>query len=516
MLESSTVYIEFIQDWGPHKAGDIPAESLSDGVCRALIADDVAREIDITTFLRRSIESESKRIEARLVTASTAGTGAATGTPVAERGHRPSPPGGVDFTSISNGTRPADEVKNLCLADAMRCIFLCQARGVDPQLAEFGRQRLRHYVDEVRSYEMDAASGKIAMKIERSVGEGGLETITRDGTDSISGGTSYGFTLKPTFIGDLFRIAVGQEVFAPATRKVPLTSGNEGRWPALGQFSPPRIVNGIPMPASIAGVSLYYKGETDLRVKSDAATRMIDFKAVDLTGLTKFSRDYIVDNYIAMNSVVTEIFGIAMGLITDWVAMFGNGVGMPEGFASSKAFIQRPRTAAGHIQYQDITWMMSRMAAGCLTRSRWLTNQTTMPELMSVTDGTNRVFLPNSMVVQSDFPSFVGKSTADANVSRLMGTLQGLPVYFAEYIPALGQANDLMLVCPDQYGLAERAGLEVGVNEWVYWETDEIGYRFKLRHDGKSLWPSPYVQADNLAAVGSGTQVSPFIGITVS
>ncbi len=89
---------------------------------------------------------------------------------------------------------------------------------------------------------------------------------------------------------------------------------------------------------------------------------------------------------------------------------------------------------------------------------------------------------------------------------RPMGDLLGFPVYFSEKVAVLGSTGDLNLVAPSQYGYARRSGMEVAVSEHFYFDTDRIAYRMKQRHDGKSLWRAPYIQAD-----GSSTNVAPFV-----
>ena len=105
-------------------------------------------------------------------------------------------------------------------------------------------------------------------------------------------------------------------------------------------------------------------------------------------------------------------------------------------------------------------------------------------------------------------PSIIGQSSVDnaALVTRPAGTLFGFPLYVSEKVPVLGTAGDISLVDPSQYGYAKRQGLEVGLSEHFLFDTDQIAYRFKLRHDAKSLWRAPYTQAD-----GKSTKVSPFI-----
>ena len=53
--------------------------------------------------------------------------------------------------------------------------------------------------------------------------------------------------------------------------------------------------------------------------------------------------------------------------------------------------------------------------------------------------------------------------------------------------------------------------MEIGVSEHFYFSTDKIAYRFKKRHDGKSLWRAPYQDASAVTTGGTPWMVSPFI-----
>ena len=344
---------------------------------------------------------------------------------------------------------------------------------------------------------------------------------SRTGTDSLSGGPTYGFTLKPEFIGSLYKIAREASVFDGACRPIPVTQGNEAIWPQLDQFKTPTVVNGIPQAAVFGGISLAYVNETATRPSSDAATDQNRFKIVDLTGMTDFSRDYIMDNYIAMDAEVTRLFGEAIGWIRDWVYLRGDGVGKPEGVFNAKSTITGGGASGNTTRYtdnevlvEDLTWMMSRLATMCWPRARWIANVTTFPWIYALQNHSGTyVFQPNALISQDMMLSIIKGSSVDeaALVSRPMGMLLGKPLYLTEKLPALGTAGDIIFTDPYQYGDATRAGLEVGVSEHFYFSTDRIAYRFKMRHYGRSLWRNVYTQADNVATPSSGTQVGPCV-----
>ena len=515
------MFVQFSQDIGSWKAGDIV--DLPDGVGRAFVAGQQAVESNAVAHLQASTAAEMARFKAELME-TVRGAIKPAATQQTQMQHRtpPNGGGGVQFDRIEATGNVADQGKR-SFTDALRCVFLVNAAGVPPELHTYARNRLRGYSDEFTEYSVNQDSGQIEERTTRQLAGGGIETITRTGTDSISGGSTYGFTLKPDYIGSLFRIAREQEVFASMCRKIPVTQGNECIWPNLDQFKAPTTVNGIPQAAVFGGITLSYVGETTARVSSDGAVDENRYKVVDLTGMTDFSRDYIVDNYIAMDTEIVSQFGNAIAWVEDWVTMRGDGVAKPQGFFNANALISgggvadnATRAVANKIVYEDLAWMVSRLASQCWPRARFITNTTCIPQLMAIANAAGTyVYQPNAMISQAMQPSIIGQSSYDeaALVSRPSGTLLGFPVYVTEKVPTLGATGDISLVCPYEYGLAERSGLEVGVSDQFYFSTDRIAYRFKKRHFGKSLWRAAYTQADASAtgAVATATTVSPFV-----
>ncbi len=511
MSGDTNSFVEFTSDVGSWKAGHI--EALKPSVARGLIEAGQAKESDSLAYMRASLDAANDKRFADLKDEIRA---------IGTKGEPKGPPtggGGVNFEKISTGT-PAFEAKehNRNFTDVLRCIHAVQAKGAPAEMRTWAENRLRHvYSDEQIEYKYDEETGKFNSHVTRNLEGGGTETIIRTGTDSLGGGATYGYSIKPNYLGDLFRIARESEVFASATRAVPMPNGIETKYPALGQYSAPTVsAQGVIQPAVFGGITLSYVGETTLRPESDAVMEEIAFKAVDMVGATSFSRDYIVDNFIAMDSIVTGMFGDAMAWMEDWMCIRGPGGGVgPQGYFNSAAAIlggpnSNAREDATDIRSEDLGWMLSHLAP--CPNPRWIAHRSTIPKLFILNNSAGTpVFQPNASIVQSDPLSIMSKSNNGAAVYSTAGMLLGLPIFFTEKVPQLGSVGDISLVCPNQYGLAERESFEVGMSEHFYFSTDKIAYRFKKRHDGRSLWRAPYIDASNLATPASGWTISPWV-----
>ncbi len=513
------MFLEFTAPFGAWKSGDISSD-VPEGVARSLVTQGIAKEIDGMAYLRASQQTEFNRFRDDML----GQIRTAMATKPAPKGP-PSVPTkadgtGLELTRIDASESSEERGPKRGLADVLRCIALQGGIGVPPEQQHWASNRIRNvYAEEVCHYTVEEDTGAITSTRTRSMADGGMETITRTGTDSVSGGTTYGFAVKPEYLGSLFEIAMEQGVFAPAAMSIPVGQGVEVKWPALDQYQAPTSLNGIPQAAVFAGITLAYKGEATQRTSSDANLNMIDFKVHDLTGFTALSRDFISDNFLSMESQVQRLFGRAMGWIEDWVTMRGTGSSCPQGFFNSSALIASGpssghRYAANKIASEDLFWMMSKMATMCWPGARWVANITTIPQLAILTNAAGAaVFQPNALIAQGDVSAFRKGSTFERAemMSKPMGMLIGFPIYFTEKVPILGATGDISLVCPDQYGIARRAGIEFGLSEHFYFDTDRVAFRFKLRHDGKSLWRAPYTQAD-----GSSTTVSPFVQLVTT
>lgn len=503
--------IEFLADHGSNKVGEVIDVQATIG--RAYVDAGVAKESDTLSAMRSMLKAEQDKanealkaqleeVKRGLIPSATSGP-PSRGLAFDDRGVP------IHGGRIEGTESPADRGSQ-CLADVMRCIAWQGGMNTPPGLREMANQRLRsvYKFDEVK-YEVDEQSGRIfEIRTDGSTGQ-----VYRTGTESMGGGPSYGFLVKPEYYKTLFSVMIEDSIIAPEAMQIPIGQAVELKWPALDQFGTPTAGQS----SAYAGVSLYRATEIQQRTASDAKTSMIDFKITDLTGFTSLSRDLLSDAFIAADALIQRIFGMAFAWKTDYEYLNGTGIGQPRGILNSPATLTVTRGTGSHIEYEDIVGMQAKLHPTCWKNAFWVTNVTCIPDLQAIKNHAgNYVYQPNSLVAQGMTPSIMGTRpegggergvTTAGDRFRFQGWLQGLPLKFSEKVPVLGTQGDLMLVSPAMsYGIAMRQGLEVGLSEHFYFDTDRIAFRFKLRNDAQSLWRAPYQQAD-----GSNTQVSPFV-----
>lgn len=443
--------------------------------------------------------------------------------PVGTDGSRAAPQGptgggSVDFSKIASGEDPIAKAndqmvkRNSGIGEVLRLLAIQGRRDMfkNEEEARWAARRLQELSGEIVEHRFNESTGQFTATTNRFLPNGGIETITRTGTDSLSGGSTYGYALKPEFLGNLFEISMEQQVFVNRATQIPVSSGNEVRWPAWDQYQAPQFKNGLMQSAAVAGVTISYLGEQAPRVLTDASLNSINYKIVDLTAFTALSRDFVVDNYLAFDAALTRMIGRAFGWMEDYVSIRGTGIGMPQGYFNSGCGLTVNRAHANKISSTDLTAMIANASPMVWDDLRWITNITSIPQLAILQDsGGVYVFQPNALITQAMQFSIQDKSVGGRGAElmhRPMGTLLGFPVYFTEKVPTLGTTGDISLVSPSQYGMARRSGLEIAVSEHYYFQNDLIAYRMKQRHDGKMLWRKPYLQAD-----GSSTPVSPIV-----
>jgi len=543
------MHVRFLQDFGSWKKGEI-SDDIPEAIGTVLVNEGQAERSDAMNFVRAGNASEIAKLRAdimelaktNLTTSRSTPNGPPNGTG-GSANNSDAANGNIDPNSRSFGLvntlqadaighssspidrevskfyrskedsdegKPLTEHQRASFGRALKWIGMVgKPAGIDQGQLQFANRCLMAMYGYGTEYKFDDNTGTFVETQRHVLPGGGVETITRTGTDSLSGGSTYGFALKPEYLGNLFEISMEQQVFVNAAQGIPVTQGNEVKWPAWDQYRPPTTVNGVIQSAVFAGIQLYYEGESAFRVESDALLNMINFKVVDLTFFTAISRDFQKDNHLAFDAALTRMFGRAIGWMEDYMSIQGPGLGKPQGYFNGPSTLVVNRTTASKIKPADLTSMIASVSPMVWDDLRWITNITTFPQLSILNDGTNYVFQPNALISQAMKLSAMEKSIGGRGAELMhkpMGDLLGFPVYFTEKVPTLGNSGDLSLVAPSQFGVARREGLEMSVSEHFYFSTDLVAYRGKLRHDMKPLWRAPYQQSD-----GANTLVAPFV-----
>ncbi len=486
--------LEFLKPFGNWKVGDI-TDQVSEGVGRALITQGDAKESTEAAQLRALLVSETTRTREEMLDLARTSLGAKP----APKG----PAGGKELVDSVTGATRIDHTASAgkrCMGEALKAVFYVQAQGTPGPLREWAQNLLdKEYAQERVNYKV-TDDGQMMETIERN----GV-TVTRTGTESISGGPTYGFSIKPDWSNTMFKIPIEASVMEGSCYEVPVGNALEFKWPALDQYKAPIAGQS----AAYAGFQLFRKGEITQRTYSDAALSMIEYKITDLTAFTTLSRDLVADSYLAIDAVCQQVLGDAFQWKKDYEFINGLGIGSPTGFLNSNAALTVTRNTANHIVYEDLVAMMKQIHSSCWNGLRWITNTQTLSELVAIKNAAGTyVYQPNSLIAQYMRPTVMKDSTSDAQFTMPRGWLEGIPVYFTEKLPTLGTKGDLCLIHPKSYGVATRSGLEVGLSEHFLFDTDTIAYRFKLRNDAKPLWRAPYIQSDG--GNTTATKVGPF------
>ena len=456
---------------------------LDDDIARSLMTSKKAEPISASEFLQASRKADDEALKASILAAigpevmrvvETLGRAGNDG------GKVPAPPGsggGINFNTVTGGSDPAIEeneaLKNHIAKEnaagrpagmgrAMQLVGIVgHPSHFHPATVMNAQRRLQGMCGYASEQHWDENKKAWVYHQERDLAGGGVEVITRTGGDSLNGGVTYGFALKPEFLGNIFEISMEQSVFVDATTPIPVNSGIEVKWPAWDQYQAPQIVNGIMQPAIFSGISLSYEGEASPRVLTDGRLNMINFKISDLTAATALTRDFVVDNYLAFDSALTRMIGRAFGWMEDFMSIQGPGLGRPQGYFNSGATIAVARSSSTYkINSTDLTAMMAATSPMVWNELRWITNITSIPYLAILTNSSGTaIFQPNALVSQAMAFSLMDKSIGGRGAElmhRPMGSLLGIPVYFSEKVPTAGNHGDLSLVAPSQFGVARR------------------------------------------------------------
>ncbi len=497
------MYIEFLQDFGSWKKGDVPTEAIPDGVATSLVDSGQARSIDFSAYLQRSVQSELAKVKTDVMEA--VRTGMQPQQP--KDGKKPAPPGGgLEFDRLDGSDRidpatlkPAE--RNYHAGQMVRALMSAQSSEAPSEDREWGSNLLRNLYcakDRVHYKGGDESESRTMAQYNANT------SVTRTGTDSVSGGQTYGFLVRPEWSDTLFRLPIEESVIEPYAYQIPVMQAVEFKEPALDQYGTPTAGQS----SAYAGFSVTRKGEITARSASDGKVNEIDYKITDLTAYTTYSRDLDADAFIRIGAMLQQVLGQAFQWKKDYEFLQGNGVGQPMGILNGGALaanlqpsiLNVDRNASNTITYEDLMNMQMQIHPAFWREMYWITNAAqTLIQLSSIKNNAgNYVYQPNSLVGQWMPPSIMGEGTPYNQLTwRAEGKLQGKPVLFSEKLPQLGSTGDLILVNPRYaYGVATRSGLEMGMSEHFLFSTDQIAVRWKLRNDAKPRMRGPYVQSD--------------------
>ena len=117
--------------------------------------------------------------------------------------------------------------------------------------------------------------------------------------------------------------------------------------------------------------------------------------------------------------------------------------------------------------------MYKRLHKAYARNAMWLANYNTIGELIGMTVNNYPIW-PAS--------AYVGAA------GEIPQKLLGLPLYFSQHCPELGNEGDLILLNPKEYVVGLRQSIAVERSNSAEWGNDLISLRAVARAAGQSLW----------------------------
>ena len=301
-------------------------------------------------------------------------------------------------------------------------------------------------------------------------------------------GDAGGFLVPEEFRPDLMMLGLEQSVIRPRAMTIPMASSTI-RVPSIRDTSHASNVFG--------GVSASWGAEaSDVSSTTNQPTfGQITLNANKLTGYTRVSNELVQDSALAIDALLTRMFGQAIGYFEDDAFFNGTGAGQPTGILNYDALIEVAKEtgqAASTIVKENLDKMYSRMLPSSLGNAVWIAHNDTFPQLASLSQA-------------------VGTGGGPVWVSNMAGgppsSIYGRPLIFSEKAQTLGTKGDLYFVDLSYYLIGDRQALTTSASAHGNFTTMETVFLFSERLDGR-CWLDSALTPRN----GSNT-VSPIVAL---
>lgn len=275
-------------------------------------------------------------------------------------------------------------------------------------------------------------------------------------------GATAAYLIPEQFIPTLMMIAAQNDVFYGRTMVVP-ADGGEIVIPALD-----------PSTSYSEGQSAYYGGVTVTWSNDDSSTtdttpnfKQLRLKTNALKASTRVANQLMMRSAVAIDAVVSNLLGAAIGRARDYALIRGTGQGQPLGFMFSPAAIDQGGSA---IDFATLAGMGDNVIPERDNNYIWLVHSKKRSAIWSLqqTNNTLVTLLPNLR-------------------ERPDTMLLGRPVLFTDKTPyASGDvSNTVNLVDPSMYVTAEFQGIAIAVSDQARFEQDQTVIRAILSVDGQ-------------------------------
>ncbi len=308
----------------------------------------------------------------------------------------------------------------------------------------------------------------------------------REGTDSAGG-----YLVPEEFRATLLARSLERSVVRPYATVIPMRSDT---------LNIPKVLETSHASHLYGGIVAYWLEEAGTKTHTEPVFGQVKLIAKKLIGYTYASDELLADSAIALEALLVQQFGSAIGWYEDLAFLRGAGVGEPLGIFNSGAILQPNRAVANQVALADLADIMARMYPDSLyaPNTLWILSPAVLAQLIVLQTG-----------IISWMPIGTGSQGGGA-AQRIPAAIMGMPFMVTEKVPTLGTTGDIGLYDLSYYLIGDRQDLRVDTSIHTRFTTDETAWRFVERVDGQ-----PWVNSA-FTPYNGGATLSPFVQLNSS
>lgn len=291
-----------------------------------------------------------------------------------------------------------------------------------------------------------------------------------------------GFLVDQPLADGILKRAINEGPLWSRVRRYPLAANSNGI--RLNKIKTDDLDHGT----AYGGVQAYWTAESAAISASDLEFEQSELRLKKIAALV-YATDELLADAGALESEMNSEVPAALRYKVEDAIINGTGAGRPLGIRSVAANIEVAKDTsqtADTVTSGNVANMFGRMIPGSRGNAIWLMDHTVYPQIITMTLGDQPVWTPNFQ----ESPN---------------GTLLGRPIFISEHLPVVGDADDIMLIDPKQYGFIEK-GMQSAASMHVRFIYDEMAFRFTYRCDGQPLFK-------NALTTRNDSTLSPFVSV---
>lgn len=392
-------------------------------------------------------------------------------------------------TTLESIKAQSDKVDDLQIREALLVQALNTAEGKEnpPQSKKLGQNGGFRSLGVFASAVHNACTlnATVDSRLVRNDASGANETTGADG----------GYLVPPDYAAGVIDLIQEQSILLPQARRVTI-AGN-------------RLIEAYLVESKRddghrhGGVLAYWKGEAQQYKASKPTFGERTTQLDKLTAICPVTEELLMDEPAIESTLDTKV-AQEFAWKADAAIFGGSGSGsMPLGMVvptTNAALVtvdKESGQAAGTVNVQNILKMWNRMPAQCRANAKWYINQDLELQLMQLMMGTDTVATSDSGVTVS----FGGPLWLPAGAyGNENGKLLGRDVIPLEQAAAVGAVGDIAFLDATQYLIVERAGINKQTSMHMYFDTDEVAFKFSWRVGGRPDWMTAITGANSTIA----------------